>query len=55
MSPTMMTLQCINARVQVGSRVLLDGLTATLQPGRFTAILGPNGAGKSTLLSLLAA
>ena len=55
MSPTMMTLQCINARVQVGSRVLLDGLTATLQPGRFTAILGPNGAGKSTLLSLLSA
>ena len=51
----MMTLQCINARVQVGSRVLLDGLTATLQPGRFTAILGPNGAGKSTLLSLLSA
>ncbi|MFN4121433.1 heme ABC transporter ATP-binding protein [Acidovorax sp.] len=48
-------LQCINARVQVGGRTLLEGLTATLPPGRFTAILGPNGAGKSTLLSLLSA
>lgn len=50
-----MSLQCINARVSAGGRVLLDGITATLQPGRFTAILGPNGAGKSTLLSLLSA
>ncbi len=50
-----MTLQCINARLQVGRRTLLDGLSATLPPGRFTAILGPNGAGKSTLLSLLSA
>ena len=50
-----MTLQCINTSVQVGGRTLLDGLTATLPPGRFTAILGPNGAGKSTLLSLLSA
>lgn len=50
-----MTLQCMDARVSAGGRVLLDGITATLQPGRFTAILGPNGAGKSTLLSLLSA
>lgn len=48
-------LQCVNARVQMGSRTLLEGLNATLPPGRFTAILGPNGAGKSTLLSLLSA
>jgi iron complex transport system ATP-binding protein len=51
-----MTLQCIDARVVVaGGRVLLGGISATLRPGRFTAILGPNGAGKSTLLSLLSA
>ena len=32
----------------------LDGVTATLEPGRITAICGPNGAGKSTLLQCLA-
>ena len=50
-----MTLQCLDARVSAGGRELLHGITATLRPGRFTAILGPNGAGKSTLLSLLSA
>ena len=50
-----MSLQCVQARVSAGGRELLHGITATLQPGRFTAILGPNGAGKSTLLSLLSA
>ncbi len=32
----------------------LDGVTATFEPGRITAICGPNGAGKSTLLQCLA-
>lgn len=32
----------------------LADVTATLQPGRITAICGPNGAGKSTLLAALA-
>lgn len=50
-----MTLQCIHTRVAAGGRTLLAGLSATLRPGRFTAVLGPNGAGKSTLLSLLSA
>ena len=50
-----MTLECIDARVSAGGRELLHGISATLRPGRFTAILGPNGAGKSTLLSLLSA
>ncbi|GAB1387548.1 heme ABC transporter ATP-binding protein [Melaminivora sp.] len=49
-----MTLQCRNTRVHAGGRALLSGISATLAPGRFTAILGPNGAGKSTLLSVLA-
>lgn len=48
-----MTLRCTDARAVAGGKTLLDGVTATFQPGRFTAILGPNGAGKSTLLSLL--
>lgn len=32
----------------------LSGVSATLHPGRITAIVGPNGAGKSTLLACLA-
>lgn len=50
-----MTLQCQNLRIMAGRRTLLDDMSVTLRPGRFTAILGPNGAGKSTLLSLLSA
>lgn len=46
-------LQCLQASVTAGNKVLLSETTAAFAPGRFTAILGPNGAGKSTLLSLL--
>ena len=35
------------------SRLAVDGLTVTLQPGQLLAIVGPNGAGKSTVLRLL--
>jgi heme exporter protein A len=31
----------------------VDGVSFTLQPGRFLSLFGPNGAGKSTLLRLL--
>ena len=31
----------------------LDGVSFTLDEGRFVVILGPSGAGKSTLLHLL--
>lgn len=41
--------------VRLGGRTVLDQVTATLRPGRVTAILGPNGAGKSTLLRAAAA
>ena len=33
---------------------VLDGITATAQPGSIVAVVGPNAAGKSTLLSLVA-
>ena len=43
-----------NLTVTRGGRVVVDGLTAALEPGRITAIVGPNGAGKSSLLLALA-
>lgn len=36
--------------VTLSGRPVLHDVSATLRPGRVTAILGPNGAGKSTLL-----
>ena len=45
---------CVDARVQLGDRVLLDHVTWRLAPGERTGIVGVNGAGKSTLLRALA-
>jgi ABC-2 type transport system ATP-binding protein len=36
-----------------GAVTAVDGLTATVQPGRVTGFLGPNGAGKTTSLRML--
>jgi pSer/pThr/pTyr-binding forkhead associated (FHA) protein/ABC-type lipoprotein export system ATPase subunit len=40
--------------VDAGDRTILDDVSLTLPPCRFTAIIGPSGAGKSTLLAALA-
>lgn len=40
--------------VEAGRRVLLDGASAAVEPGRVSVLIGPNGAGKSTLLKVLA-
>lgn len=36
-----------------GSRVVAQGLSLTLEPGRVLCLLGPNGGGKTTLLRTL--
>jgi ABC-2 type transport system ATP-binding protein len=36
-----------------GSKTAVDGITATIQPGRVTGFLGPNGAGKSTTMRMI--
>lgn len=43
-----------NVSFRYGSRVILEGLTFTAEPGMCTVLAGPNGIGKSTALSLAA-
>jgi zinc/manganese transport system ATP-binding protein len=42
-----------DAVVQLGGRVIWQGVSFAIWPGAFTAILGPNGIGKSTLLKAI--
>lgn len=45
-----MALSFEHLSLRLGGRTVLRDVSATLVPGRITAILGPNGAGKSSLV-----
>lgn len=42
-----------DVRLQAGRRVLLDGLSLSIEAGQLWCIVGPNGVGKSTLMGVL--
>jgi phospholipid/cholesterol/gamma-HCH transport system ATP-binding protein len=42
-----------NIYFKLGSRVIFDDVSMTLERGKVTAILGPSGTGKTTLLRLI--
>ncbi|HET9983706.1 MAG TPA: ATP-binding cassette domain-containing protein [Longimicrobiales bacterium] len=42
-----------DVRQERGGVQVLDGVSARIPPGRFTAVVGPSGAGKTSLLRLL--
>jgi branched-chain amino acid transport system ATP-binding protein len=46
-------LEVENVTQRFGKFVALNGVSASFQPGKLTAIIGPNGAGKSTFFNVL--
>jgi branched-chain amino acid transport system ATP-binding protein len=46
-------LQAQGVSKRFGKFVALNGVTASFQPGKLTAIIGPNGAGKSTFFNVV--
>jgi iron complex transport system ATP-binding protein len=48
------SLSCAGLCVGYGSRLVIEGVSLDVMPGRWTSVVGPNGCGKSTLLRALA-
>ena len=46
-------LEVDNITQRFGNFVALNGVSASFQPGKLTAIIGPNGAGKSTFFNVV--
>jgi iron complex transport system ATP-binding protein len=43
-----------NVYIERGGRTVVRNFSATLEPGKITAIIGPNGCGKSSLIGAIA-
>ncbi len=43
-------VSCDGLTLELGGRVVLDGVGLSIAPGEFVGVLGPNGAGKTTLM-----
>ncbi len=46
-------LSCTNLRYSIGTRVLIDGVSFSIEPGQRIGLVGRNGCGKTTLLRIL--
>ncbi|HMN41551.1 MAG TPA: ABC-F family ATP-binding cassette domain-containing protein [Phycisphaerales bacterium] len=47
-------LSCTNIQYSIGTRVLLDGISFSIEPGQRIGLVGRNGCGKTTFLRMLA-
>jgi ABC-type nitrate/sulfonate/bicarbonate transport system ATPase subunit len=49
-----MSIQLHDVHKAFGERVVLDGLSLTVEPGELVALVGPSGCGKTTILNAVA-
>ncbi|MDD5579925.1 MAG: ATP-binding cassette domain-containing protein [Methylobacter sp.] len=54
MSDALVTIESVQKIFTDSKKPALDGISATIQPGRITGLVGPDGAGKTTLIRLMA-
>jgi len=47
------TIEVTGLHKRFGSKVALDGMTFSVEPGQVTGFVGPNGAGKSTTMRVI--
>lgn len=46
-------VELVDVTVELGGRIVLEDISALVQPGEFVGVIGPNGSGKSTLLKVI--